>query len=355
MDSTTAAIVEFATSLSLSDLPEAARMATKVRVLDTYACAWGGIDGDPVIVAKKAFLSGERFQSGETMGAARVLTGERGSVEAAAFVNSLMARYLDFNDAHQVAYGHPSDMILPLFNVAESTGASGEEVIAGGRGGLPGRLRDHPGRWHALQALGDGLRPGSGDGGRGGHAHGSQTRIDRRRGRYRGRVHDAPQHPKNRERALDVEGVRRTAGLEDGHPGRDARPPWDVRPRRIVRGRAWCLRDDHRRVRHQALHGAERPLPDRGDHDQAVPGLRAGSRADRDDVRDEVRGRRPRGHRVHRHRDLQVLLRLRATRPREPCERRLEPGDPRDRGPFPALVDGGFPDRWHGHQGDLPP
>jgi 2-methylcitrate dehydratase len=123
VDATTASIVSFAESLTFDGLPEAARIAVKTRVLDTYACAWGGIDSPPAAAAKRAFV--DPAQSGR----AHLVTGELVGLEPAAFVNSLMCRYLDFNDAHEVAYGHPSDMILPLFNVAEYSGANGRDVL----------------------------------------------------------------------------------------------------------------------------------------------------------------------------------------------------------------------------------
>jgi 2-methylcitrate dehydratase len=123
MDRPTAAIVEFVERLSFDDLSASAVTATKVRALDAYACAWGAVEADPVVAAKRAFLPVA------TPGRAHLVTGESAHVEVAAFINSLMTRYLDFNDAHEVAYGHPSDMILPLFNVAEELGSSGQEVI----------------------------------------------------------------------------------------------------------------------------------------------------------------------------------------------------------------------------------
>jgi 2-methylcitrate dehydratase len=52
------------------------------------------------------------------------------SVEAAAFANTVAARYLDYNDTYQgVGTGHPSDMIPGLLAVAEAYGRGGLDLL----------------------------------------------------------------------------------------------------------------------------------------------------------------------------------------------------------------------------------
>lgn len=123
MDNTTEKIANYTAGLSFEGLSDQCRSAAKLRVLDTVACAWGAVNAEPVTIAKRALLT-----EGGAEGNSRVIGGGLASAETAAFVNSLMSRYLDFNDWAYPA-GHPTDMILPLFAVAEEAGADGAAVL----------------------------------------------------------------------------------------------------------------------------------------------------------------------------------------------------------------------------------
>ena len=50
--------------------------------------------------------------------------------ELATFANGVMARYLDGNDAFPGGGGHPSDVIAPMFALADTFGCSGGATIA---------------------------------------------------------------------------------------------------------------------------------------------------------------------------------------------------------------------------------
>jgi 2-methylcitrate dehydratase len=123
VDSTTAALVEFSQSLRLEDLSSSTQTAAKVRILDTLACAWGGSTAQPVAITKRALLAGS------DSGKSHIVGGGTAPAEAAAFINSLMGRYLDFNDYAIRGQGHPSDMTLPLFAAAEEAEVGGRTVL----------------------------------------------------------------------------------------------------------------------------------------------------------------------------------------------------------------------------------
>ena len=123
MDNLTAEISRFAANLRFADLPGAVVHGARQRLIDTIGCAFGGRDSEAVRIAR---LTGGAPRPGGRPG--RCLTfAERMSVESAAFVNSTMSRYLDFNDTGPGS--HPSDSIGGLLAVAESAGADGRRLL----------------------------------------------------------------------------------------------------------------------------------------------------------------------------------------------------------------------------------
>jgi 2-methylcitrate dehydratase len=86
----------------------------------------GGLDGAPCRAARAIAASGACDE-----GAASVIGLERRTtLEFAAFANSCMIRYLDFNDSYLTnGGGHTSDLIPAILAVAEQRGASGRDVI----------------------------------------------------------------------------------------------------------------------------------------------------------------------------------------------------------------------------------
>jgi 2-methylcitrate dehydratase len=94
-------------------------------VLDTLACAYGGIDSEPArIVAKTVADLGGSPQS-SVIGA-----GSRASMAGATLVNGTMMRYLDNNDYY---FGrdpsHASGNLAPALAVAEYMGLGGSDVL----------------------------------------------------------------------------------------------------------------------------------------------------------------------------------------------------------------------------------
>jgi 2-methylcitrate dehydratase len=125
MDRTTETLASYAASTPYSDLTPEAIHQTKRRVIDALGCAMGGYRSEPSQIARR--LAG---MYSSTL-AARILgSGQLTSPDMAAFVNTVMVRYLDGNDTYtHVGSGHPSDMIPAVLALAEPRHASGQEVI----------------------------------------------------------------------------------------------------------------------------------------------------------------------------------------------------------------------------------
>lgn len=123
MDRTTQSFVDFIHRLSIDQLNEECRDAVKRLVMDSLACAWLAVDAEPIVIARKALLQST------CPGVAHVVGGGTAPVDVAAFINSMMVRSFDYNDVFFPSSGHPSEMILPLFNVAEETGSNGSTTM----------------------------------------------------------------------------------------------------------------------------------------------------------------------------------------------------------------------------------
>ena len=125
MDAVTDAIARYAVDLSHDDLSASAVHGMKGRLVDSIGCALGGLNGEPVRIARQI----ASVTHGEPP--ARVFfTGEMTTVDMAAFANGLMVRYLDFNDTYQAREGgHPSDVIAGTLAVADAHHLSGRDAL----------------------------------------------------------------------------------------------------------------------------------------------------------------------------------------------------------------------------------
>ncbi|HWU39218.1 MAG TPA: MmgE/PrpD family protein, partial [Candidatus Acidoferrum sp.] len=119
-------LAAFAAKASYDHLSEAARQQLKIRVLDGLGCAIGALDGDPIRLLRKHM---EEFGGG---GVCTLIGGGRAAPDRAAFYNSALVRYLDFNDGY-LAKGetcHPSDNLGAVLAAAEYGRANGREFLA---------------------------------------------------------------------------------------------------------------------------------------------------------------------------------------------------------------------------------
>ncbi|MEO7987675.1 MAG: MmgE/PrpD family protein [Gemmatimonadales bacterium] len=119
-------LARFGASASYDDLSESAREQLKIRVLDSLACAIGALDGEPVRMVRAQV---DEF-GGD--GPCALIGGGQAAPDRAAFYNSTLVRYLDFNDSY-LAHGetcHPSDNLGAVLASAEYAGASGRDFLA---------------------------------------------------------------------------------------------------------------------------------------------------------------------------------------------------------------------------------
>jgi len=126
MDRSSDKIVEYADALRIQDLSAGCIREVKRHLLDSIGCVLGGFDSPPSRIAR-AFSRSVGGQPG-----ARVFgDGNTTAPDVAAFANTVMLRYLDFNDTYVAGSQHPSDLMPAILAMAEAAQASGEEVLLG--------------------------------------------------------------------------------------------------------------------------------------------------------------------------------------------------------------------------------
>ena len=125
MQTITEDIGAYASALKYEDLPAEFIHQAKRFIVDTLGCAFGGYTSEPCDIARDLAALVTSSQP-----ATIFCSGEKTSVELAAFANDVMVRYLDFNDGYiSKGSGHPSDSIAALLAVAEISHSSGRELI----------------------------------------------------------------------------------------------------------------------------------------------------------------------------------------------------------------------------------
>lgn len=122
VDSITGGVARYVHRLRWDDTSDSAREAARTRIMDTLACAWGGVDAPAVRIAKRALL---RPGLGGTV---HLIGGGTAAVEQAAFLNGLMSRVLELNDWSPPTF-HASDMVMPLIALGEDRGSGGRDVL----------------------------------------------------------------------------------------------------------------------------------------------------------------------------------------------------------------------------------
>ena len=117
----------YAARLRYEDLGESTIHAAKVRVIDTLGALVGGFFGEASRAARDV-AQRMPLPSGATVIGTQLVT----SPDVAAFVNGTTARYVEMNDVYHwpgSSGGHPSDVLMPVFGVAESVHASGANLL----------------------------------------------------------------------------------------------------------------------------------------------------------------------------------------------------------------------------------
>jgi len=118
-------LAAFVVRTKYEDLSETAIDQAKIRILDALACAIGALDGEPV----KMIRAQIREFGGK--GHCTLIGGGKTAPDRAAFYNSALVRYLDFNDGY-LAKGetcHPSDNLGAVLAASEYAGRNGKDLL----------------------------------------------------------------------------------------------------------------------------------------------------------------------------------------------------------------------------------
>jgi 2-methylcitrate dehydratase len=127
VDETTDVIASFVHDLTWESLPATTVQHAKRRLVDSLGCAVGAIDSPPARIARGLAADVSAVRPATAIG----LPGGT-TPEMAAFTNTVMVRYLDFNDMYFAPIGgggHPSDLIPTALAVGQSLGSSGPQVL----------------------------------------------------------------------------------------------------------------------------------------------------------------------------------------------------------------------------------
>jgi 2-methylcitrate dehydratase len=119
-------LATFVRRSSYEDLSDTVRERLKIRILDSLGCAVGALEGEPVQILRRQI--GEL----EPEGKCTLIGGGTSAPDSAAFYNSALIRYLDFNDAY-LANGetcHPSDNLGAILAGAEYADRTGQDLMA---------------------------------------------------------------------------------------------------------------------------------------------------------------------------------------------------------------------------------
>jgi 2-methylcitrate dehydratase len=115
----------FVVTSSYDDLSESARLQLKIRILDSLGCAIGALRGEPTRLLKEQIddFGGKELCS--------LIGGGMTAPDRAAFYNSALIRYLDFNDSYLAKHEtcHPSDNLGAILAAAEYGTRSGRDML----------------------------------------------------------------------------------------------------------------------------------------------------------------------------------------------------------------------------------
>ena len=118
-------MAKFVTSRSYNDLSGNAIRELKIRLLDSLGCAIGALEGEPIKKLKEQLddFGGNPLVS--------LVGGGKTAPDRAAFYNSALVRYLDFNDSYLAKNEtcHPSDNIGSILAAAQYADKNGKDFL----------------------------------------------------------------------------------------------------------------------------------------------------------------------------------------------------------------------------------
>jgi len=118
-------LATFVCRSSSEDLSDTVREQLKVRILDSLGCALGALEGEPVRILR------DQIDEFDPQGKCTLIGGGSAPPDSAAFYNSALVRYLDFNDAY-LAKGetcYPSDNLAAILAGAEYADRGGQDLL----------------------------------------------------------------------------------------------------------------------------------------------------------------------------------------------------------------------------------
>lgn len=124
MDDVLSRLVDFVEASTFASLSEEGVARVVRHTLDSVGCGAGGFMSGPATTARTVVRGSVGPLSASVYGEAGKVP-----VELAGFANATANRFLDFNDFG--VSGHPSDMIPAILAMAEATGSSGADAVAG--------------------------------------------------------------------------------------------------------------------------------------------------------------------------------------------------------------------------------
>lgn len=124
-DGTLTTAVDYALSRQGTALDARRSEVLALRLVDTFACALGGLASAPAALARAVAAEAQSPTGCTVLGLAT-----KSAPEQAIFANTVAVRYLDYND-HYPGSGHPSDMVPALLAVAERSRTSGAGFLLG--------------------------------------------------------------------------------------------------------------------------------------------------------------------------------------------------------------------------------
>ena len=118
-------MASFISRAGCTDLSDSARLQLKIRVLDALGCAIGALGGT---VTQSILAQIEEFGGA---GLCTIIGGGRTVPDRAAFYNSALVRYLDFNDSYLAKHEtcHPSDNLGAVLAACEYAGVPGRDFM----------------------------------------------------------------------------------------------------------------------------------------------------------------------------------------------------------------------------------
>ena len=118
-------LAAFVVGARYEDIPKQVREQLKIRILDTVGCALGALEGEPIRYV------GEYIRDFGGSEHCTLIGSGKTAPDRAAFYNSALVRYLDFNDSY-LAKGetcHPSDNLGAVLAAAEYAERIGRDLL----------------------------------------------------------------------------------------------------------------------------------------------------------------------------------------------------------------------------------